>query len=126
MSMWGHQGLDRTLARLREAYRWPKMRKQVFQVVNECGTCALHQPRKTFSPMKHMPVPSMPNELVAIDLIGPLPHTPSGNKYAIVTVDHCSGWAEVVPIPDKRSLWVIKYLERDFFPRKLFAHCAPV
>ena len=98
----GHQGLDRTLQRVQETYKWPYMRRDVFRLVRECGTCALHQVKRSFSQPGRMPIPSVPGEVLGIDMIGPMPMSPQGNKHAIVIIDHCSGWAEVLLISDRK------------------------
>jgi len=39
-----------------------------------------------------------------MDLIGPLPETPRGNKYIAVLTDYFSKWAEAAPLQDKTAL----------------------
>lgn len=38
-----------------------------------------------------------------LDILGPMPMSPSGNRYILTTVDHVSRWAEVVPILGRTS-----------------------
>ena len=54
-----------------------------------------------------MPLASYPMQVVGADLIGPLAETPTGNRYALTIIDHCSGWAEAFPLHDKtnKSVW---------------------
>ena len=40
-----------------------------------------------------------PNQIVAIDFVGPLPQTPRGNRYILVMVDLFTKWCEAVPLP---------------------------
>ncbi len=44
-----------------------------------------------------------PNDLVHIDLFGPMPVTPTGNVYGFIMIDHFSGLLEVAAIPTKDS-----------------------
>ena len=39
-----------------------------------------------------------PNEIVGVDMVGPLPETPRGNRYILVMVDLFTKWCEAVPI----------------------------
>ena len=41
-----------------------------------------------------------------MDLIGPLPVTPRGNKYIIKSTDYFSKWAEAAPLQDKTAAGV--------------------
>ena len=45
------------------------------------------------------PIPVQPKlwHQVGMDLIGPMPETPRGNKYIITLTDHFSKWAEQLP-----------------------------
>uniref|UniRef100_A0A0R3SXE3 Integrase catalytic domain-containing protein n=1 Tax=Hymenolepis diminuta TaxID=6216 RepID=A0A0R3SXE3_HYMDI len=53
-----------------------------------------HQPRAPLQPMRG----GFPNEIIGIDLIGPLPQTPRGNRYILVMVDYFTKWATARPI----------------------------
>ena len=45
-----------------------------------------------------------------MDLIGPLPTTPRGNKYIVTLTDYFSKWAEAAPLPDKTALGVATFI----------------
>ena len=45
-----------------------------------------------------------------MDLIGPMPETPRGNKYIITLTDYFSKWAEAAPLPDKTAVGVAKLI----------------
>lgn len=40
---------------------------------------------------------------LSIDILGPLPRTPRGNKFILVVMDFFSKLVEVLPIPDQTS-----------------------
>ena len=42
----------------------------------------------------------MPMDRFSIDVLGPLPRTPRGNKYILVVMDYFSKWVEILPVPD--------------------------
>lgn len=47
---------------------------------------------------------------VGMDLIGPMPETPRGNKYIITLTDYFSKWAEAAPLPDKTAVGVARFI----------------
>lgn len=49
-----------------------------------------------------------------MDLIGPLPTTPSGYKYVITLVDYFSKWPEAAPLKDKSAKGVAMFLYNLF------------
>ncbi len=53
---------------------------------------------------------------MGLDMMGPLPMTPEGYRYLLATIDHCTGYANAVPLPDKRALTVWHGL-KDMFCR---------
>ena len=63
-----------------------------------------------------MPLPPTPMQIVALDLIGPFVASSKNNKYVLTIIDHCSGWAEAYPIPDKRSQTIEHYFHNRFVP----------
>ena len=99
----GHMATQKTLARLREAYVWPHMRASIRARLNKCAICIVHHKRQEHVAMGDMPLPPTPMQVVAVDLIGPFVASSRNNKYVLTIIDHCSGWAEAYPIPDKRS-----------------------
>ena len=55
-------------------------------------------------------IPGMPMERMAVDLMGPLPKTESGNLYIAVVVDYFTKWAEAFALPNKQSQTVAEVL----------------
>ena len=65
------------------------------------------------------------NELMSVDLIGPLTETDEGNKYILVTVDHFTRWPTSTPIKDKQAVTVASKLIEIFctfgFPMEMLS-----
>ena len=56
-------------------------------------------------------------QLVSMDLIGPFPVSPNGNKYILTIIDHVTGWGEAYPISDKTNQAVWNAFSNQFIPR---------
>ena len=47
---------------------------------------------------------------IGIDLVGPLPETPNGNKYICTITDYYTKWAEATALPSKEAVGVANFL----------------
>ncbi len=66
--------------------------------------------------MKNIPVCELFYR-VALDIVGPLPETKSGNKYILVAVDHYSKWCDAKAVADHGAKTTAKFLEDDVICR---------
>lgn len=51
-----------------------------------------------------------PFERIALDVVGPLPKSNSGNKYMLVVADYFTKWPKVIPMPNQQAETVAKAL----------------
>ena len=77
----GHQGVDRTRAKIQEKYYWYKMARQIKDYVNSCAICNQNKKpnRKACGALINYHAGS-PMERVHLDFLGPLPKTIRGNE----------------------------------------------
>ena len=54
-------------------------------------------------------------QLVAVDILGPLPESPAGNSYVLVAGDYFTRWMEAYPIPNQEAITVAKKLTDELF-----------
>ena len=62
-------------------------------------------------------VATAPMERIAIDILGPLPKTVSGNEYIMVISDYFTKWIECYALPDQQAYTVADALVTKFFTR---------
>ena len=58
-----------------------------------------------------------PLERIAIDVLGPLPETEQGNRYALIIMDNFSKWTEVHAMPDQTAEAVAHILIKEVISR---------
>ena len=117
-AMGGHLGEDKTLGRVKERFYWPGYHNDVCEWIKRCGQCAA---RKTPAPKNRAPLQSVktgyPMQLVAVDILGPLPESDAGNSYILMVADYFTRWMEAYPIPNQEAHTVAKKITEEFFFR---------
>ena len=85
----GHLGEDKTLNRLRERFYWPGHTEDVRKWCQQCSECAMRKTPVPKQRAQHTNVhPGYPLQLVAMDLLGPLPESSQKNSYVLVVSDY--------------------------------------
>jgi transposase InsO family protein len=56
-------------------------------------------------------------QIAAVDIVGPFPDSPNGNRYILVAMDYFTRWAEVYAIPNQEASTVAEKLVNEFFLR---------
>lgn len=56
-------------------------------------------------------------ERVAIDVVGPLPSTTSGNRFILVVVDYFTRWPEAYAIPNQKARTIAQKLVDEWVCR---------
>ena len=95
----GHLGNDKTARRILQRFYWPTLYRDVAEF---CRTCAPCQKTSSFkgrrAPMIPLPVISVPFQRIAMDIVGPLPRSRSGNRYVLVICDYATRYPEAVAL----------------------------
>ena len=60
-------------------------------------------------------------ERIAIDILGPLPATWSGNRYIVCFIDYLTKWPEILTVKDGDAVTIARLLTFEIVPR----HGAP-
>ena len=114
----GHLGHEKTLGRLRERFYWPGYWNDSYNWCQACASCAS---RKSSAPSRRAPMGTItagyPTQIMAIDLLGPLPESQQGNSYVMVVADYFTRWMEAIPIPNQEAATVTNKLVDEVFMR---------
>jgi hypothetical protein len=114
----GHLGMFKTSEKLRERFYWPGWQTDVELWCRQCAGCAARKPpaAKPRAPMV-IRASGYPLQRIAIDLLGPLPRTESGNKYIIVIADYFTKWTEAFALPNMEAGTVAAKVVEEFICR---------
>ena len=112
----GHLGVDKSLGKLKEQFYWPGHYNDVQQWCATCVSCAT---RKSGGPTRRGPLQPIivgyRLQLVAVDILGPLPQTSNSNKYIVVAEDYFTRWLEAWQIPNQETKTVAEKLLNEMF-----------
>ena len=64
--------------------------------------------------MVTMPIVAKPFQRIAMDFVGPLPHTQYGNQFILTICDYATPYPEVIPLPSTDAGRVAKKLVSVF------------
>ena len=112
----GHMGVAKTLHRIQEAYKWPKIHAEVLKWIRHCPECIVNHGRRERPLPDPMPLAEYPGQIMGMDLSGPFAPSTAGNTYILTFIDHASGFAEAIPIKNKTAQAVYDQLHRRFMP----------
>ncbi|BHF62388.1 hypothetical protein SprV_0200537000 [Sparganum proliferum] len=114
----GHAGQARTDTAARQRF-WCSNQRRIIQDI--CNTCPVCAEVKNPNPIQRAPLQPIqagyPNEIVGVDLMGPMPPSPRGNRYILVLVDFFTKWCEAVPLPQADAITVAKAILSEWICR---------
>jgi transposase InsO family protein len=100
----GHLGWRKTYLALHQHYYWPHMPEHVQQYVSRCVVCQrVKSTRQPTPPIRPLPVPSKPFEMITLDWLTALPTDKFGHTSLLNIVDRFSKWAIAVPCTKKMN-----------------------
>ena len=114
----GHMGEEKLVHRLLERFYWPGCAERAKEWCRTCPKCVT---RKTGGPKRIAELKTIhtgyPMQVVAVDIMGPLPTTSDGNRYVLVAGDYFTKWVEAYAIPNQEAGTVAKKLVDELFCR---------
>ena len=114
----GHLGRNKVKPKVADRYYWAGMDDDIRAYLKRCDMCARKKgtQRKHRAPLKQHRVGAA-LERIAVDVLGPLPESHSGNKYVLVVGDYWTKWMEAYPIADQKAETVAKVIVEEFVCR---------
>ena len=100
----GHLGRDKTLAKIKQSFYWPRMKLDVAIYIAGCAKCSCSKrpQRSPRAPLQNYQA-GHPNDRVHMDILGPFTESYRGNKYVLMIVDQFTRWVEMVPLPSQNA-----------------------
>lgn len=110
-----HQGLSKTLGRIRNLFTYPKMHRDIKQRIAKCEVCMRVKPNThPYNKILHSTPPIRIMEKLYIDFVGPLPTSTTGNRFIFVAVDAFSKFLFAIPCRNTTTEIVIRTLKGIF------------
>ncbi|XP_057302771.1 uncharacterized protein K02A2.6-like [Hydractinia symbiolongicarpus] len=103
-----HMGAASNTRMAKEVLFWPNMARDITNMCHDCSDCAKYQRSASKEPMRSIPVPSLPWQIVSQDLFE------YENKDYLVTVCHFSDWIEVDHLPNTLASTVVRHTTAHF------------
>jgi transposase InsO family protein len=112
-----HFGIKRTFYKIRDRFYWPHMYNDIQRHILSCINCRKMKPsrRKPDGHLQSIEPPQGIWERLAMDYVGPVPQSKSGNRYFLVLTDLFSKFVVTKPVPDNTSTTAAKFLLHDVF-----------
>jgi len=103
-----HLGAESNIRLAREVLFWPGMRTAIQDMCSACQICAQHGSAASKEPMKSLPIPAGPWQLISQDIFT------FKSEHYLVTVCHFSDWIEVDKLEDLSASLVIEKTKAHF------------
>lgn len=114
----GHLGFAKVWGKLQKRFYWLHMKDHLKEWLACCLQCAKRKGphRKTKAPLQQYQV-GEPLERVAMDILGPLPQTESGNRFILVVTDYFSKFSEAYAMENMEAMTVATLFVNEFICR---------
>ncbi len=113
-----HLGVNKTRSKVNERFYWYRLNSDIRSWLRRCNVCAKRKsPSTRRRAALQQDIAGHPGQRIAMDILGPLPTTPTGNRYILVVGDYFSKWIEAYPIPDQEAVTCANKLTREWICR---------
>lgn len=121
----GHFKLDKTLEKLAVLnISWPGMHRHLADFIKSCPVCQKTTTAPTYSHGATFTLKTAkPNDLVAMDTVGPLDTDTYGYSYVLILVDHMTAFVRAYPLKSTEAKEcakrLVEFMCREGTPRQL-------
>lgn len=126
----GHQGISRTIKRIKQQHTWKGLKKDVQNFISSCQSC---QRNKTINktvkqPMVITTTSSKPFERIFLDIVGPITTSKKGNNYILTLQDDLTKFSAAYPLVSHDANSVSKAFVEGFvcqhgIPESILTDC---
>lgn len=112
----GHFGFHKTYQKIKKDYYWPTMKNDIGEYIRTCSSCQRNKliRKKHKEPMEITDTSQQTFQKVALDVVGPLTLTDSGNKYILTLQDNLTKFSQAYPIQNQEAETIAKVFVKEF------------
>ena len=120
----GHFSITKTRSILNNRFTWPGISIDVKNYIMSCDTCKKFNKNTHKQALYHSrPVISEPYDEIALDIIGPLPRSKKGYRFALTAICMASRWPEVYSLNNTEAESIVnalvEFISRNGIPSKI-------
>jgi len=112
----GHQGVSRTIKRIKMHYSWKGMKKDVITYIKYCSSCQVNKSmnRKIQQPMVVTSTANVAFEKIFLDIVGPIDNSRKGNSFILTIQDDLYKFSTAAPLADHMANTIAKTFVENF------------
>ncbi|KMQ90096.1 pol polyprotein [Lasius niger] len=111
-----HFGTDKVVDFAERFFAVNNLERIVRDVVASCHECiATKYYTRPTRGIEYYELPDAPNKIIAVDIFGPLPQTPRGYKYILVTMDQFSKLTRLFVMKNQKLETITRTLDARYF-----------
>lgn len=111
----GHFGSKKCFDYLIQFYFWPKMRHDILKIVSSCDLCQKSKISNKYHGEMRSVVATAPNDIVCLDLVGPLPASRGGATQLLVVIDAFSKYVSLYSLKRATRRSILNCLVNKYF-----------
>lgn len=118
-----HQGISRTVKRIKMHHSWKGMKADVIDFINKCPLFQVHKASNhtVKQPMVITTTAKTPFKKIFMDIVGPITTSYRNNSYILTIQDDLTKYSLAVPIPKHDANTIAK----EFVEKFVYFHGAP-
>lgn len=121
-----HMGFDKTLAKIKLRFYWPRMAQDIKRYIQNCSICKECKGSSvpTIPKMGEPRIANRPWQIISLDFVGPITMSKNKNQYLLVILDVFSKWVQLYPMKRLDVNEVCRILKEHWFWRNSAAQIA--
>ena len=110
-AVYAHFGADKIYLILKDYFYWKNMHRDIRKFLAKCDICLRTKyPNRHYQGVMANIIPTDKNDLVAVDLYGPLPKARRGNKFVFLIINIFTKYTQTYPVNRPSAKVCLKHL----------------